>query len=96
MRIVRAHIINFRCLQELKLEFDDVTVLVGANSTGKSTVLYALRWFFDGGGLDTDDISGHQTDQTISVGVTFADFVNADREALGSYVVGDEATFWRT
>lgn len=78
------------------MEFDDATVLVGANGTGKSTVLHALRWLFEGGPLDPQDIAGYQDGATVSVGVTFSDFNDADREALGSYVVGDEATFWRT
>jgi hypothetical protein len=96
MRITRMHIVNFRCLRELKLAFEDVTVLVGANGAGKSTVLHALAWFFDGGSLTTEDVSGHQPGEQVSVGVTFADFDEDDREALGSYVLSDEATFWRT
>lgn len=96
MRITRAHIVNFRCLSDLRLRFDDVTVLVGANSTGKSTVLHALRWFFEGGPLEPEDFSGCQPDAVVSVSVTFTDYTSADREALGSYVVGEEATFWRT
>lgn len=96
MRLVRAHIVNFRCLRDLSVSFDDVTVLVGTNSTGKSTVLHALDWFFRGGGLELEDIHGHQEDERVTVGLTFADFDYADREALGSYVLGDEATFWRS
>jgi hypothetical protein len=96
MRLARAHIVNFRCLSDLKIEFDDVTVLVGANSTGKSTALHALRWFFEGGTLEPEDLAGCQPDVTASVSVTFTDFTTADKEALGSYVVGKEATFWRT
>src|SRR5712691_397472 len=96
MRLSRVHIINFRCLTELELDFDDVTVLVGANSTGKSTALHALRWLFEGGPLDLEDLAGYQEGATVSVGATFTDFNDADRAALGSYVVGDEATFWRT
>jgi predicted ATPase len=96
MRIARAHIVNFRCLSDLKLEFDDVTVLVGANSTGKSTALHALRWFFEGGPLEPEDLSGCQPDAVASVSLTFTNFTSADRDALGSYVIGDEATFWRT
>jgi putative ATP-dependent endonuclease of OLD family len=95
MRITRAHIVNFRCLSDLKLEFDDVTVLVGANSTGKSTALHALRWFFEGGPLEQEDLSGCQLGAVASVSVTFTDFTSADREALGSYVIDEEATFWR-
>jgi len=96
MRLARVHILNFRCLTDLQLEFDDVTILVGANSTGKSTALEALRWLFEGGPLDVEDLAGCQPDATASVGATFVDFSDADRAALGSYVVGDEATFWRT
>lgn len=96
MRLAHVHVVNFRCLREFRMSFDKVTVLVGANSTGKSTVLQALAWFFDGGSLTDEDVSGHQPGEHITVGVTFTDFDDADREALGSYVVGDEATFWRT
>ena len=96
MRLSRVHIINFRCLTELQLELDDVTVFVGANSTGKSTVLHSLRWLFDGGPLDPEDVAGYQDGATVSVGATFVGFNDADRDALGSYLIGDEATFWRT
>ena len=96
MRLARIHVVNFRCLRDLTMSFDDVTVLVGANSTGKSTVLHALAWFFDGGPLSEEDISGHQPGEQVTVGVTFTDFDASDRDALGSYVFGEEATFWRT
>lgn len=96
MRLARVHIINFRCLRELRLDLDEVTILVGANSTGKSSVLHALRWLFEGGLLEPEDLWGCQEGATASVGGTFTDFTDADREALGSYVVNEEATFWRT
>jgi ATPase subunit of ABC transporter with duplicated ATPase domains len=96
MRISRIQVSNFRCLRDFKLTFDDVTVLVGANGTGKSSVLHALAWFFEGWSLTEEDISGHQAGEQVTVGVTFTDFDAADRDALGSYVVGEEATFWRT
>ncbi|WP_445152216.1 ATP-dependent nuclease [Baekduia sp. Peel2402] len=96
MRLLRVHVVNFRCLRDLHITFDDVTVLVGANSTGKSTVLHALNWFFQGGPLSMEDVHGHQPSERVTIGVTFSDFDDADREALGAYVVGDEATFWRT
>jgi putative ATP-dependent endonuclease of OLD family len=96
MRIARIQVVNFRCLRDLKMSFDDVTVLVGANGTGKSSVLHALAWFFEGSPLADEDISGHQIGEEVTVGVTFAGFDDADRAALGAYVVGEEATFWRT
>jgi hypothetical protein len=96
MRVARIHVVNFRCLRDLAMSLDDVTVLVGANSTGKSTVLHALDWFFGGGALTDEDINGCQPAETVTVGVTFTDLDDADREALGSYAISDEATLWRT
>jgi putative ATP-dependent endonuclease of OLD family len=96
VRLSRVHIINFRCLQELVVDLDDVTVLVGANSTGKSTLLHGLRWFFEGGSLDPEDFWGCDESLTVSVGATFTDFTETDRLALGSYLINEAATFWRT
>ena len=55
------------------MSFDGVTVLVGANSTGKSSILHALEWFFAGGAPTEEDISGHRTGEQVTVGVTFTD-----------------------
>lgn len=47
MRIARIRIKNFRCLEDVTVEFDDVTTLIGPNGVGKSTVLHALDWCFN-------------------------------------------------
>jgi len=96
LRISQVKIENFRCLGNVELTVDDLTVLIGANGTGKSSVLRALRWFFDGGELDVRDICGQMPDARIVVGVTFQDLTPADREQLGSYATEGAATFWRT
>jgi putative ATP-dependent endonuclease of the OLD family len=96
MRIASIRIQGYRCIDDLTVKFDDLTVLIGANGAGKSSLLYALEWFFSGGALDEEDLSGHDPEGQVSVGVTFVDFTDADREVLGSYLVDDEATFWRT
>lgn len=96
LRISKVKIENFRCLENVELAVDDLTVLIGANGTGKSSVLRALRWFFDGGELDTWDVCGQMPDIQIVVGVTFRDLTPADREQLGSYATEETATFWRT
>ena len=46
MRIVSAHIQRFRCLHDVTVEFDNLTVMIGANGSGKSSMLHALNWFF--------------------------------------------------
>lgn len=95
MRLAAIHIENFRCLRSADIEIGPATVLVGANGTGKSSVLHALNWFFAGGTLELDDVTGHEQGLTTSVTAVFRDFDKADRDALGKYVEGDAATFER-
>jgi predicted ATPase len=40
--ITRAHIRNFRCLVDVDLTFEPLTILVGPNASGKSAILDAL------------------------------------------------------
>ena len=43
MKLVDIKIANFRGIRSLVLPFDNLTVLIGENNTGKSTVLEAIR-----------------------------------------------------
>lgn len=40
---------NFKAIEEAKLELADFNVIVGANGSGKSSVLQALHWVFQSG-----------------------------------------------
>ena len=62
MKISQVKISNFRGYKdETVIEFNDLTVFVGKNNVGKSTVLEALDIFFNEGKgvikLDKDDIN---------------------------------------
>jgi energy-coupling factor transporter ATP-binding protein EcfA2 len=88
MRLSRVVIHRFRGVQHLSLDVeDDLTVLVGPNGVGKSTVLSAIQWFLDGKPLSDADVPslGENSEPTI-VRLEFVDPVDSDREALGSYV----------
>jgi hypothetical protein len=95
MRLQAVRIENYRCISDLVLELDDVTVLVGANGTGKSSALHAIGWFFEGGDLDCDDLPGQDESRTVTVSATFGEFTTADRDALGRYLIAEQATFTR-
>jgi predicted ATP-dependent endonuclease of OLD family len=79
MKIKSLRIKNFRgYYNETCIDFDDLTVLVGKNDVGKSTVLEALDVFFnDGKGvvkLDKDDVNKKalaEGDNIVSISVTF-------------------------
>lgn len=53
MRIVRAHIQNFKLLEDVTLEFSTdsqhpLTVIRAENGSGKTSLMYALLWAFYG------------------------------------------------
>lgn len=103
MRVQSVRIKNFRCLRDVTVTLDDVTTLIGPNGVGKSSILRALDWFFNGGAspLSEEDIysGADEDDRTIEVEVVFTDLSPRDREALGdSYAPSGATTFtvWRT
>lgn len=77
MRIVSVKIKNFRGYQnEIEIPFDDLTVFVGKNDVGKSTVLEALDIFFndgkgsvkiDKGDINVDNLKSDNLETIISV-----------------------------
>lgn len=96
MRIEKVRIENYRCLHSLEMKLDELTVLIGANSMGKSSVLKALGWFFEGGELEPEDVCGQTPGARVLVAVTFGDLTQADHDALGKFATGETAIFWRT
>ncbi|MFC4049280.1 ATP-dependent endonuclease [Actinomadura syzygii] len=89
---------NYRCLRDVDIRFDDITTFIGPNGVGKSAVLRALEWFFNGPpggrGLTEDDVWAGAERKQISVGVEFSDLTDTDRNALGKYAAGDVQTVW--
>lgn len=102
MQISKVQIKNYRSLKDVTIDFDDYVALVGANGSGKSSVLYALDWFFNGGGISVSDVCGFVDGQTppadcfVEVSVTFTQLTDADRKRLKEYGRGDSAVFRRT
>lgn len=99
MKISSVRIKNFRALKDVTITFDAVTTFIGPNGTGKSTVLRALDWFFNGkpGSLNDKDCSFADKDEIIEVQVTFSELTEKDRVALGKYAPDGATTFtaWR-
>jgi putative ATP-dependent endonuclease of OLD family len=101
VKITHVRITNYRCLKSIELAVDAYTPLIGTNGTGKSSVLYALDWFFNGGDLTESDLhSGPLTeadegraensaDPRIEVEVMFDQLNDSDRRELGRYARGE-------
>lgn len=102
MRIAAVTIRNFRSLRNVTLEVDEYGAFIGANGSGKSSVLYALDWFFNGTPITEIDVHGCkeggvlEPGATVEVSVTFTDLTAKDRERLEQYGRGDRAEVRRT
>jgi len=66
---------NFRCFkEEIAVDFEPITVLVGKNDSGKSSLFDALRIFFEEKGCpETDDSTVHTEDCKIRITCVFDD-----------------------
>ena len=100
MRIKRVRIQNFRCLEDVELYFDEVTTLIGSNGAGKSSILRALDWFFNGEEALTpeeEDIFAGSKETRFIVEVEFNNLTSQDRDRLGKYAPeGQDTTIiWR-
>ncbi|MGW5674098.1 ATP-dependent nuclease [Streptomyces sp. NPDC003860] len=101
MKIKRVRIENFRCLQKVDVSFEGTTCFIGPTGVGKSTVLRALDWFFNGEksvALGADDVHSAAEGGRISVEVEFDGLTDHDREALGRYAPegAESVSIWRT
>lgn len=78
MKIKKVILNNFRCYeQKTEITFENLTVLVGKNDSGKSTVLEALDIFFnEGKGVikpDSGDCNVCNSNNEFEIGVEFTD-----------------------
>lgn len=72
MRIRSATIKNFRALRSLSLDFSNMTVIIGENDCGKTSVMLALEVFFEGKKLsDPADYFKKDTDTAVVVDLVF-------------------------
>ena len=91
MIIRSVYVKNFRCIRSATFFCERLTVLVGANGTGKSSFLRALDLFYDANARYTEqDFYGRSTEQPIIVRVTFTDLTDDEEKLFDKYVVGGE------
>lgn len=98
MKIKSVRIRNFRSIKEQTIELDDYTCFVGANGSGKSSVLHALNVFFGESGipglntrsLSEEDFHAKNTTDPIEITITFTDFSEEAKNELQHYVRHDQ------
>lgn len=100
MRIKTVRINNYRVFDDVQIEFSEITAFIGPNGVGKSNILRALDWFFNGpqSSLTEADFHNRDTSKPVQVEVIFTDLSEIDRDALGKYAPSGTQSFtcWRT
>lgn len=85
MRLRELRLRNFRCYRDdLSIEFEDFTTIVGRNDAGKSTILEALDVFLNDGAPDKHDASKDGDAADVSILCIFDDLpdeIVLDQEA---------------
>jgi putative ATP-dependent endonuclease of OLD family len=97
MRLAKLRIKNFRCFKEQEVSLDAYSCLVGANGSGKSTILMALNVFFRNTSAPSDvinlqDEDFHMKDTTNPIEITcvFVDLSEEAKNDLKAYVRQNE------
>lgn len=84
MKLTRIEIFNFRKLRRARLDLSDKrTLLVGANNSGKTSAMKALRKFLkDRGGIDTRDVTASNWAAIEQIAGAWTQEVEADLSPL--------------
>lgn len=98
MRLISIRMKNFRCYKdEIRIPIEPLTVIIGKNDAGKSTILDALNIFFGEGKIDKDDASTRGDKSDVIIACEFDDLpskividVNAETDLQSEYLLNRE------
>ena len=93
MNIESVHVLNFRSIKNATLRCDELTALVGANGSGKSSFLRAIELFdADKPDVQAQDYHNSNTKNPITVSVTFSGLSDAAKLLFSSYIIDGKLT----
>lgn len=93
MRLEKVKIKNFRSYQqEVIVDFDDITTLIGKNDIGKSTILEALEIFFNNSTvkITSKDANVHSADMKVEISCLFSGITSVSIDATNETDLRDE------
>lgn len=77
MKLIRMGLKNFRCFsEEAFVDINDLTILIGRNDSGKSTLLDALNIFFGEAKIDSDDVCVFGDPSDVRIICEFSDILD--------------------
>jgi putative ATP-dependent endonuclease of OLD family len=85
MRLSRFEIKNFKNLEDIEFNWQDIVILIGENNTGKSSVLQALDWFLSGRQIKDKSLFRNELSDephAIELIAQFSNLTDDDRRAV--------------
>lgn len=67
MKLVKCRIENFRSYENVEFNFSDLSVIIGKNDVGKSTLFDALDIFFENNKASEDDVNINSSENQFSI-----------------------------
>ncbi|RNE48855.1 ATP-dependent nuclease [Corynebacterium alimapuense] len=102
MKIKHLRIENFRAIANFDEAIGPYTTFIGYNGGGKSSILHAVRWFFENFELMSTDVFSEEIGEPdlatlpdVKVTVTFDNLTELDHENFGPYARGEEIVLTR-
>jgi putative ATP-dependent endonuclease of the OLD family len=96
MIVNSIHVKNFRSIYDEKIDCERLTALVGANGSGKSSFLHALRLFYTKSPkIDFEDFYNKNTEVEISITITFKDLSDNAKKRFLRYLQNENLTVER-
>lgn len=96
MIIKSMNVRNFRSILDETLFFDNLTALVGANGSGKSSFLHSIELFqAKQPKITSEDFYNKNTDNEIIFSITFTNLSDVAKTQFSKYIQNDELTVER-
>ncbi len=91
MIIESVYIENFRCIKETHLNCDELTVIIGRNGSGKSSLLKAIDIFYDvNAHVTAEDFFKRDVSQKIAIRVSYTKLKEDEIEEFQTYIREDK------
>lgn len=93
MIVESLHVKNFRSILNETLDFEDLTALVGANGSGKSSFLAALNLFYyNSPRIEIEDFYNQNIENEIVIALTFKGLSEEAKEKFSNYIENEKLT----
>lgn len=84
MKINKVEISNWRSIIHEKIDFQDLTILIGQNNHGKSNVMFALLFFF--GEIGFQDLDFNDVSNELWIEIEFSELNEEEKVTFQKYV----------